>query len=324
MAVWLVPPEDLLERVRQAGLDPHSGLRAIGYATRMLLPLFMTCDTLDFSHSIGSVNSEWQAIFIYERCPLGQGFTEKAYGLLHEIVPAVLANIRKCPCRDGCPCCVGKPLRPYTTWNVERGEASIPSKASARMILEGLLGDSRDLDTQDTQAATDSDAAGEIRLQQALRRRLERMREPQLFHPIKPKIATGYPQIEKPDELDQADVARRRERRDAFRRDLRKRLAKKIRTGDLSPHAGGAAVPEGMKRRGANLPPTYFPGKPEVTEEIAAEEAGAGATPREEVAENQSIRPPEERESKPPAGTVRLGNSVASRARKIKRKREAQ
>jgi len=29
-----------------------------------------------------------------------------------------------------------------TVWNVERGEASIPSKGAALMILEGLVGDS--------------------------------------------------------------------------------------------------------------------------------------------------------------------------------------
>ena len=38
MAVWLVPPEPLMEEVRAAGLDAHSGLRAVGYATRMILP----------------------------------------------------------------------------------------------------------------------------------------------------------------------------------------------------------------------------------------------------------------------------------------------
>ncbi|HOF87588.1 MAG TPA: DEAD/DEAH box helicase, partial [Armatimonadota bacterium] len=89
MAVWIVPPEALMARVRAAGLDAFNGLRGVGYAARMLLPLFITCDTLDFSHSIGSANSEWNAIFIYERYPLGLGFTEKAYDLLHEILPAV-------------------------------------------------------------------------------------------------------------------------------------------------------------------------------------------------------------------------------------------
>ncbi|NQT18537.1 MAG: DEAD/DEAH box helicase, partial [Planctomycetes bacterium] len=37
MAVWLVPPEQLMNQVREARLDAHSPLRGIGYATRMLL-----------------------------------------------------------------------------------------------------------------------------------------------------------------------------------------------------------------------------------------------------------------------------------------------
>ncbi|KKK70121.1 hypothetical protein LCGC14_2927170, partial [marine sediment metagenome] len=175
MAVWLVPPEDLLTRVRDGGLDVHGGLRGIGYATRMLLPLFITCDTLSFSHTVGSANSPWQAIFIYERYPLGLGFTERAYDLLDRIMPAVLENIRKCPCREGCPCCVGKPLRQYATWNVERGEASIPSKAATLMVLEGLLGDGANLVCADTLAMSDGDEARAIRLEKTLRRRLEQL-----------------------------------------------------------------------------------------------------------------------------------------------------
>lgn len=78
------------------------------------------CHTLDFSHSVGSANSPWHTVFVYERYPYGLGFTGKAYEQLGEILPRVHAHIRQCPCDDGCPCRVGKPLRQYTTWNVER------------------------------------------------------------------------------------------------------------------------------------------------------------------------------------------------------------
>ncbi|HUU23797.1 MAG TPA: Zn-binding domain-containing protein, partial [Phycisphaerae bacterium] len=231
MAVWIVPPEDLMERVRRAGLDAHSGLRGIGYATRMLLPLFITCDTLDFSHTVGAVNAPWNAIFIYERYPHGLGYTEKAYDRLHEILPAVLDNVRKCPCTDGCPVCVGKPLRQYTTWNVERGEGSIPSKASAVMILESLLADGTGLVHPDTHSLTDSQAGADERIERMLRRRLERMREPQVFHPIEPHVKTAPPRVESTETLDVPDVARRAQRRTDFQKELRRRLAKKIETG---------------------------------------------------------------------------------------------
>jgi len=270
MALWLVPPEDLMHEVMRAGLDAHSGLRGIGYATRMLLPLFVTCDTLDFSHSIGSANSPWNAIFIYERYPHGLGFTRKAYDLLHAILPAVLENVRRCPCDDGCPCCVGKPLRQYATWNVERGEASVPSKASALMILDGLLGDGADLGAPDTAALTDSDAGEALRLEASLRRRLERLRQPEVFHPIDPKPQTGQPDIETASELPKADVARRAERRRSLGKELRKRIAKRIDDGQLPARAGRVGPPPGMKKRRAK-PPTAFPGRP--------------ATPREEATE---------------------------------------
>jgi DEAD/DEAH box helicase domain-containing protein len=299
MALWLVPPEPLLERVRQAGLDVHAGLRGIGYATRMLLPLFMTCDTLDFSHSIGSVNSEWQAIFIYERYPHGLGFTEKSYERLHDIIPAVLERIRQCSCDDGCPCCVGKPLRQYATWYVDLGEASIPSKSAARRILEGLLGRG-DLVAPDAEGLTDSDESDALRLEQALRRRLERMREPQLFHPIAPTIPTGYPEPEKPEALDAPDVAVRRDRRTSFVKELRRRLAKQINDGTLAAETHLPGPPPGMRTLAGNAPPTDFPGIPDV--------------PAEEVTD----------EKRPQSQPIQMGDSLAARALRLKRSRRKQ
>ncbi len=301
MAFWIVPPEELMHRVRAADLDVHSGLRGIGYATRMLLPLFMTCDTLDFSHSIGSVNSPWNAIFVYERYPHGLGFTAKAYERLHEVMPAVLDTIRKCPCEDGCPSCVGKPLRQYTTWNVERGEASVPSKRSAVMILEGVLLDGVLLDGSNLQHAdvhslTDSDADDALRLERALRRRLERMREPQLFHPIESSVPTKYPAVEKAESLSEADVARRAERRRSLTKELRKRIAKQIPSKTLEPLAGPPRPPDGMRKRGSKSP-SHFAGRP--------------------VVEKQT-----QPSTKPPQVAIASGDSVAAKARRIRRQRK--
>jgi len=300
MAFWIVPPEELMEQVRQAGLDVHSGLRGIGYATRMLLPLFMTCDTLDFSHTIGSVNSPWNAIFVYERYPHGLGFTEKAYERLHQIMPMVLDNIKKCSCKDGCPCCVGKPLRQFTTWNVERGEASIPSKAASLMILEGLLGDGTNLENEDVDSMTDSDFDQNLRLEKALQRRLERMREPQVFHPItpEPEIKTEYPAIEQKEELQKPDVTRRTERRMGFDKELRNLIAKRIESNELAPNAGIPAPPRGMKKRRGVVRPVDFPGHPEIGEPPSIDETSSA-------------------EKETPETPVVLGDALAARARKM-------
>ena len=343
LAFWIVPPEALMEAVRSAGLDPHSGLRGIGYATRMLLPLFMTCDTLDFSHTIGSVNSPWNAIFVYERYPHGLGFTDKAYDLLDRIVPHVRENVVRCPCQEGCPCCVGKPLRRYTTWNVERGEASIPSKPSTLMILDGLLGDMTNLKNLDTDTLVDSGDERAARLEQALRRRLERAREPQVFHPIKPapEVKTEYPEIEGKEQLGTPDVERRAQRRRQFDRDLHKRIAKRIGLDGLHPLTAPAAErPAGTRTRGANLRPSAFPGRPDAERGTGippgeaptrAQTPGTGAStgPREQDAtptpQHKDGATPRAEPSKATDRPVAMGDALAARARKrVKRKTDQQ
>ena len=307
-AFWIVPPEALMEAVRQAGLDAFSGLRGIGYGTRMLLPLFMTCDTLSFSHTVGSVNSPWNAVFVYERYPLGLGFTEKAYDVLDEILPRVLENIQRCPCDAGCPCCVGKPLRQYTTWSVERGEGSIPSKAAAGMILEGLLAEG--VDRAGTRHSVGGKAPSRdlIRLEQSLRRRLERMREPEVFHPIAPEldIRTGFPDIESDNALETPDVARRSERRRSFDRDLHKRIAKRFRAGKPAPAEPPNPPRAGILKRRGVVRPTDFPGRPVKT----------GST---SVGSLRETLPGEAEGRSPGKAPVAAGDAMASRAMKKRR-----
>jgi hypothetical protein len=312
MAFWIVPADEVMEEVRAADFNVHSGLRGIGYATRMMLPLFMTCDTLDFSHTVGSVNSEWQAVFVYERYPHGLGFTLKAFERMHEILPEVRSMIQSCPCEAGCPCCVGKPLRGYATWNIERGEASIPCKHSALAILDRMLGDGSALQTVEPQVLATDPEAELLRLEQSLRRKLERMREPQVFHPIRPRpeVRTRYPEIEAAGRLDQADVSRRKERRRAFDRDMHKRIAKKTGLDGKHPFAGRPPPPPGMAPGGANLRPTDFPGRPA---ESALRQHSGPAPPPPAPGNRTEV-------SQPVPQPIPLGDSVAARALKRKRK----
>jgi hypothetical protein len=55
----------------------------------------------------------------------------------------------------------------------------------------------------------------------ALRRRLERMREPEVGHPIQPaaEVETRYPDREDGERLPEPDAVRRLTRREGFRRD---------------------------------------------------------------------------------------------------------
>jgi ATP-dependent helicase YprA (DUF1998 family) len=248
VSCWIVPPESLMKELLARDLDPHAGLRGIGYATRMLLPLFVTCDTYDFSHSVGCVNAPWNALFVYERFPHGLGFTLALYERLGEILPAVLRSIEECGCADGCPLCTGKPLRGYATWNVERGEASIPSKQAAIAILRGLMEAGSPLAATERRGLTDSAEALRVRLEQSMARRLERNREPEVRHPIQAVPASGYPEREGEESLGKTDAERRRDRQRELGRKLRRRESEArarpvLPPADAPPGVDGAPPP---------------------------------------------------------------------------------
>ncbi|HSV73924.1 MAG TPA: DEAD/DEAH box helicase [Chthonomonadales bacterium] len=294
MAFWIVAPEGLLSNIRKAGMDPFAGLRGIGYATRSMLPLYVTCDTADFSHTVGAVNAPWSAVFVYERSQHGLGFTERGYERLHEILPAVLEHIRACPCRDGCPCCVGKPLRQFTTWNVERGEGSLPSRRAAVAILEGLL--VGNLVEPDARTPVNTGEGGAVRTEQALTRRLERMREPMVRHAIDPAPPCDYPVPEPELALPTPDVERRRTRRSAFDREVRRRAAE---LAERAAGSRGGAAPER-----APAPPAAAAAPPAAA---AAPPASAAAPPA-----------PSDQPS-PAAAPIRLGDPLAARVRRMGR-----
>lgn len=234
MAVWFVAPEPLLAEVRRAGLDVMQGLRGIGYATRMLLPLFVRCDTADLSHTVGCSNSPWQAVFIYERLPRGLGYSQAAYERIHEVLPAVYEAVRKCDCRSGCPLCVGKPLRRFTTWNVERGEGSVPDKRASLAILKGLLADHVAAPQIDTERMTENRESVRLSLERELKRRLERQREPKLPHAVEFGDQLERPEPPSPGALTSPDASARARTRAGFDRELVRRLR---RSGAAEPHA---------------------------------------------------------------------------------------
>ena len=44
---------------------------------------------------------------IYDRVPGGVGLSERIYRRHREVLAAALGLVRRCPCRGGCPSCVG-------------------------------------------------------------------------------------------------------------------------------------------------------------------------------------------------------------------------
>jgi len=189
------------------------------------------------------------------------------------------------------------------------------------MILKGLLGDGRELDGRDQDSLTGGEGDRALRLERALRRRLERTREPQVSHPIVPlpAVRTEYPAREQDRELAGADVARRSQRRRTLERDMHRRIAKNLDLGGMDPMSGRPPRPRGMKTRHGNLRPVDFPGRP-----VGGGHKGAGrgkpASPgaRETARGKRTERPPgDAAQSASERGTVVLGDSLAARAGKL-------
>ena len=69
-------------------------------------------------------------MFLYERYPGGVGYSEKLYTHYKPLLSAALSLLADCPCKSGCPSCVGPALETGT-----HGKAG--AQALARFALDG-------------------------------------------------------------------------------------------------------------------------------------------------------------------------------------------
>ena len=204
-------------------------------------------------------------------------------------------------CELGCPCCVGKPLRQTNTINVELAEGNIPSKAAAIAVLQGILRDATVQPQPDEEHLSADPAVLKLRLERALRRRLDRGAEPRLLHPItpEPEITTDTPQSHPEEALEQADTSRRASTRRSFEQRIRKRLASKQGLDGQPPRIGKPPAPRVMRTGPGALTPRHVNPTPQSPEAPQPETPATG-------------------EADTPA-TRRMGDSLAARARRLAR-----
>lgn len=367
MAFWITPREEIVRAMIEENLDVHKALMGIAYATRMILPLFIQCETLDFSHSsCTAINAPWHTMFIYERYPHGLGFTEQAFDMLDVLLPAVYDMILKCGCRNGCPCCVGKPLRGYTTWNIERGEANVPSKRAALRMLRDIIGDGTNLRARETESMGQNEQEKRLAIERGLRRRLERLGDPEVFHPIDPNPEVGFPDVEKPAATTDADIARRALKRiklgklkesgaetpDHHLQDTGKLSAKHdwcdwgewhrppeylTKPGSMAPHTGGIMQQNVGPEQAASGQPIDDASRvaknfdasadPELAHETTQHATRPQSKALRDLMRQKPPAPKQEQqaEPEPPAALkeeIKLGDSIAARARKLKKRAE--
>ncbi len=151
---WLTVPAPLLQSIPFSSEQRINGLFGLAYLLHHVSPLFMMCDLHDVGVSIGD-NSTGESlpprnlparvsgqedvpvvskedfepnIFIYDNFPGGIGLSPSLFALEAKLLEHALKTIDVCPCRDGCPSCVGA-----------THESGRDAKRVAREILKRLL-----------------------------------------------------------------------------------------------------------------------------------------------------------------------------------------
>jgi DEAD/DEAH box helicase domain-containing protein len=118
-------------RRAEAARGTQTALGGLAHALGNIAPLFLMCDPRDLSVFSEARSKETGAptITLYDLVPDGLGFAERLYELHDELLRGALELVRACPCREGCPACVG-PV----------GVESADTKELTRRLAERLIG----------------------------------------------------------------------------------------------------------------------------------------------------------------------------------------
>jgi DEAD/DEAH box helicase domain-containing protein len=71
---------------------------------------------------------EKPTLILYDRVPNGVGLSEALFRRHHDLFHAALQQLDQCPCRAGCPSCIGP-----------AADLGWRGKSRARIVLEGFL-----------------------------------------------------------------------------------------------------------------------------------------------------------------------------------------
>jgi len=153
-AYWLTVPREVMAALPFGAEQRRDGVVAMSHTLGQMAALFLMCDRHDLGVALGD-NGQGEArierglrrlpaaagaapprdddepqVFLYDNYPGGIGLSEPLYGLHGRLLRESLALIAACPCREGCPSCVG-PL----------GEVGSRGKEVARVLLQTLVGE---------------------------------------------------------------------------------------------------------------------------------------------------------------------------------------
>lgn len=132
-AYWITIPAEILQSLPFTSEQKINGLYGLAYLLHHVSPLFMMCDLHDIGVSIGDNTTGMSVpprdiplkirrkepspfyddlefepnIFIYDNYPGGIGLSPSLFDLEERLLHQCQKTIEVCPCKEGCPSCVG-------------------------------------------------------------------------------------------------------------------------------------------------------------------------------------------------------------------------
>jgi DEAD/DEAH box helicase domain-containing protein len=84
-------------------------LRGAGTLIKQMAPVFLLCDPRDIgvAERVRDPHFGVPALYVYDKYPGGTGLSEALARRTEELFGSIYRALSECPCKDGCPSCVG-------------------------------------------------------------------------------------------------------------------------------------------------------------------------------------------------------------------------
>ena len=111
-AAWWMLPESLESRFEREPLK--NALVGLSHLLRHIAPMYLMCAPQDISvvYHVKDTFTQRPTIYLYDSVPGGIGLSDRVYEMDKTLFAHAREMLRACPCRDGCPSCVGASAGP--------------------------------------------------------------------------------------------------------------------------------------------------------------------------------------------------------------------
>ena len=111
-ACWWILPDDLEARYEKEPLK--NAMVGLAHLLRAIAPLYLMCAPQDIRvvYHVRDPFTQRPTIYLYDAVPGGIGLSDKIYEMDRALFHRARERLTACPCRDGCPGCVGAAAGP--------------------------------------------------------------------------------------------------------------------------------------------------------------------------------------------------------------------